>query len=69
MNEHQKKKIRIDGIEAKGLDENLNLIMDRNPKFNFIAKSTPELILKRLAKSGSQTQQEFFHSILKKFSI
>ena len=65
MDANQKKKIRIDGIEAKGLDDNLNLIVDRNPKFNFIAKSTPELILTRLSKSGSQNQQDFFESILK----
>ena len=40
--------IRVDGIEAKGLDENYNLIVDRTPKMNFLAKSTPELILKRI---------------------
>ena len=34
-------KIRIDGIEAQGLDENMDLIVDRNPKRNVLAKSTP----------------------------
>ncbi len=63
----QRQHIRIDGIEAQGLDENLNLIVDRNPKFNFIAKSTPELILTRLSKSGSSDQQKFFQVILQKF--
>lgn len=38
--------VRVDGIEAKGLDENYNLIVDRTPKINYLAKSTPELILK-----------------------
>ena len=37
--------IRVDGIEAKGLDENYNLIVDRTPKMNFLAKSTPIHIL------------------------
>ena len=59
--------IRIDGIEATGLDKSLNLIVDRNPKFNYVAKSTPELILTRLAKTGSKEQQKFFSTILKTF--
>jgi len=42
--------IRIDGIEAKGLDEDFNIIVDRNPKLGYIATSTPELIIRRLAK-------------------
>ncbi len=62
-----KKLVRIDGIEAKGLDENLNLIVDRNPNYNYIANSTPELIIKRLAQSGSTNQQIFFTQILRKF--
>ncbi|MHA1584225.1 MAG: hypothetical protein ACTSWL_03150, partial [Promethearchaeota archaeon] len=68
MNSDQQKQLRIDGIEATGLDEELRLIVDRSPKFNFEAKSTPELILKRLAKSGNSEQQNFFESILSKFS-
>ncbi|MHA1522677.1 MAG: hypothetical protein ACTSRK_21130, partial [Promethearchaeota archaeon] len=62
-----KKLVRIDGIEAKGLDANLNLIVDRNPKYNYVANSTPELIIKRLAQSGSTNQQRFFTHILRKF--
>ncbi|WP_371803948.1 hypothetical protein [Candidatus Lokiarchaeum ossiferum] len=64
----QKNSIRIDGIEATGLDKNLHLIVDRNPRFNYVAKSTPELILTRLAKSGSKEQQLFFSTILKLFN-
>ncbi len=67
MNEKEKAVIRVDGIEAKGLDENLELIVDRSPHFNFIAKSTPELILRRLAAKGPENQKEFFTKILKKF--
>jgi hypothetical protein len=67
FNSEQRKIIRIDGIEASGLDENLQLIVDRSPKFNYAAKSTPELILKRLAQSGSSDQKKFFKSLLQKF--
>ena len=55
--------IRVDGIEAKGLDESYNLIVDRTPKMNFLAKSTPELILKRIyEKSDDEKEymQEFW---------
>ncbi|MDI6730471.1 MAG: hypothetical protein QMD06_02880 [Candidatus Altarchaeum sp.] len=45
---HVSKDVRVDGIEATGLDEQLNLIVDRQPKFNKIGKSTPELIVERL---------------------
>lgn len=41
-------KIRIDGICAKGLDENSNLITNHQPDFYQLGKSTPELILKKI---------------------
>ncbi|MFX1564333.1 MAG: helix-hairpin-helix domain-containing protein, partial [Promethearchaeota archaeon] len=44
--------IRVDGIEASGLDDGLNLIVDRSPQFGKIAKSTPELIVERLYRSS-----------------
>ena len=60
--------IRVDGIEAKGLDENYNLIVDRTPKMNFLAKSTPELILKRIyEKSEDENLKEVYSRILEKF--
>ena len=68
MKENDRRQIRIDGIEATGLDQNLNLLVDRNPKFNFVAKSTPELILIRLSKTGSKEQQQFFSTILGSFA-
>ncbi|MHA1394136.1 MAG: hypothetical protein ACTSRZ_11575 [Promethearchaeota archaeon] len=67
LTDDEKALIRIDGIESKGLNENLELIVDRSPKFNFIAKSTPEFILERLSKQGDQAQRSFFSQILKKF--
>lgn len=58
-------KIRVDGIEAKGLDENLNLIVDRNPRYNYLARSTPELIVERLARKNEDN--EFYKRLLRKF--
>ncbi len=55
---------RIDGIEAVGLDEDLNLIVDRNPRLNTVAKSTPELIMERLSK---KEQRDFYTYILERF--
>lgn len=57
--------IRVDGIEAKGLDEHFNLIVDRNPRYNYLARSTPELIVERLAKKNKDT--DFYARLLKKF--
>jgi len=59
--------VRIDGIEAQGLDENNNLIVDRNPRYNYLAKSTPELIIDRLARSTSGNEGEFYSRLLQKF--
>ena len=42
---------RIDGIEAKGLDERFNLIVDHNPVLGRLAHSTPELIVERMANT------------------
>ena len=47
--------VRIDGIDAVGLDERFNLIVDRQPKLQHRARSTPELILRRVhAKAQGQ---------------
>lgn len=59
--------IRVDGIEAKGLDENYNLIVDRTPKMNFLAKSTPELILKRIYEKSDDELKAVYSIILEKF--
>jgi len=57
--------IRVDGIEAKGLDEQLNLIVDRNPRYNYLARSTPELIVERLSRKNKNN--EFYQRLLSKF--
>jgi hypothetical protein len=68
INNHSNKKIRIDGIEATGLDENLELIVDRNPKINYHARSTPQLIVESLIKKSKNKEHEFYKKILDKFS-
>ena len=42
---------RVDGIEAKGLDEEFNLIVDHNPVLGRLAHSTPELIVERMSNT------------------
>lgn len=59
--------VRVDGIEAKGLDENYNLIVDRTPKMNCLARSTPEFILKRIYENSEGKLKEVYGEILKKF--
>ncbi|MDO8641928.1 MAG: hypothetical protein Q7R33_10420, partial [Nitrosarchaeum sp.] len=56
---------RIDGIEAKGLDENYELIVDHNPVLGRLANSTPELIVERLANSQDEDYFKYIHEYLK----
>lgn len=58
---------RVDGIEAKGLDEDLNLIVDRQPVFGKLGRSTPELIVERLARKKRGKEREIFERILDSF--
>ena len=59
--------LRVDGIEARGLDANLELIVDRNPIRNHLAKSTPELIVKRLVERSDGGAKTLFSDILNMF--
>lgn len=59
--------VRVDGIEASGLDAENNLIVSRTPKYNYLARSTPELILDRLVRTTSGAEQEFYSRLLSKF--
>lgn len=59
---------RVDGIEAKGLDENLNLIVDRQPVFGRLGRSTPpELIVESLARRKRGKEREIFERVLRAF--
>jgi hypothetical protein len=40
--------VRVDGIESEGLDARGNILVDRQPRFNHIGSSTPELVIKKL---------------------
>jgi DNA mismatch repair protein MutS2 len=60
--------IRIDGIEARGLDENLELIVDRTPRFGILARSTPELIVERLSKLTKGPRKAVYEKILDNLS-
>ncbi|MHA1907062.1 MAG: MutS-related protein [Candidatus Thorarchaeota archaeon] len=60
--------VRIDGIEARGLDENLELIVDRTPRFGVVARSTPELIVERLSKLAKGRKKEVYDKILDNLS-
>ena len=58
---------RVDGIEARGLDENLNLIVDRQPVFGKLGRSTPELIVERLARKSKGEERKIYERVLKSF--
>ncbi|WP_414468269.1 MutS-related protein [Methanobacterium sp. ACI-7] len=59
--------VRVDGIEAKGLDENYNLLVDRTPRMNYLAKSTPELILRMIYQKSDGRIKDIYGQILEKF--
>ncbi|MHA2060472.1 MAG: hypothetical protein ACW976_06820, partial [Candidatus Ranarchaeia archaeon] len=56
--------IRIDGIEAAGLNEDLTLKVNRSPKFDNLARSMPELIVTRLLKTSTEKQRQIYERIL-----
>jgi DNA mismatch repair protein MutS2 len=60
--------VRVDGIEAEGLDSNLELIVNRNPIYNRVARSTPELIVERLLKKTTGKEREFYAHLKDKFN-
>lgn len=59
-------KSRIDGIEATGLTENYELIVNHNPVLGKLANSTPELIIEKMAKAQQKPYLEWLFENLKK---
>jgi len=57
---------RVDGIEAKGLDEKFELIVDHNPILGRLANSTPELIIEKMANSHKTDYFVHLYDFLKK---
>lgn len=47
---------RVDGIEARGVDERGELIVDRQPVFNHVGVSSPELIIDKLLKEARKVR-------------
>lgn len=64
-----KQKIRIDGIEATGLDKDLQLIVDRSPKYNYYARSTPQLIVERLVALSKGREKSIYEEILNRLKL
>ena len=60
--------VRVDGIEAKGLDSEYNLIVDRTPRIDYFAKSTPELILRRMYERSDGKLKYIYGEMLEKFN-
>jgi DNA mismatch repair protein MutS2 len=48
---HVRLPIRVDGIEAKGLDSKGDLVVNRQPVFGHIGSSMPKLIIMKLSRS------------------
>ena len=67
IGEYTKEKLRIDGIEAQGLSKNLELIVNRTPIYYKYAKSTPELIVRRLQQISKGDEKEIYSYILEAF--
>jgi dsDNA-specific endonuclease/ATPase MutS2 len=67
IGEYTKEKLRIDGIEAQGLSKNLDLIVNRTPIYYKYARSTPELIVRRLQQISKGDEKEIYSYILEAF--
>lgn len=59
--------VRVDGIEATGLDAEWNLVVDRTPRMGHLARSTPELIVQRLAATAKGPDQALYADLLALF--
>ncbi|WP_135823390.1 MutS-related protein [Halorussus ruber] len=55
--------VPVDGIEAKGLEDG-ELVVNRSPVKNHLARSTPELIVEKLA---GDSNGQFYDRLLEKF--
>lgn len=65
---HARVAVRTDGIDAVGLDDEFNLVVDRQPKTNHRARSTPELILRRVHARSSGALKDVYGRILGRWS-
>ncbi|MFB6142294.1 MAG: helix-hairpin-helix domain-containing protein [Halorientalis sp.] len=60
--------VQVDGIRAVGLEDG-ELVVDRSPEKGVLARSTPELIVEKLAGDGASDDEErdFYARLLAKF--
>ncbi|PSQ10468.1 DNA mismatch repair protein MutS, partial [Halobacteriales archaeon QS_7_68_65] len=61
--------VPVDGIEAVGLKDG-ELVVERSPKKDTLARSTPELIVEKLATQDGETvdgAEPFYERLLEKF--
>lgn len=58
--------VRVDGIEARGLDDDLNLVVDRQPAFGTIGRSTPELIVEKLYRKAKGPERAVYEAMLQR---
>ncbi len=65
---HTTTPVRVDGIEATGLDAGFRLVVDRSPVMGRYARSTPELILQRLAATTKGPHQALYQDLLGLFT-
>jgi DNA mismatch repair protein MutS2 len=55
---------RTDGIFAEGLDQHLDLLVDYQPRFETVGKSTPEFIVSRLvADAGDRAERAGYETL------
>ncbi|HUR61850.1 MAG TPA: helix-hairpin-helix domain-containing protein [Candidatus Thermoplasmatota archaeon] len=59
--------VRIDGIEATGLDPDNRLVVDRMPRMGVLARSTPEFIVQRLAATTKGAERALYGELLASF--
>ncbi|MFB6201462.1 MAG: endonuclease MutS2, partial [Halorhabdus sp.] len=59
------REIGVDGIQARGLEDG-ELQVDRTPRPNTLARSTPELIVEKLA-DANDGERGFYTRLLQKF--
>ncbi len=59
--------IRVDGIEASGVVDG-TLVVERSPVCDHLARSTPELIVERLAMEAEGQTGRFYDRLLEKFT-
>ena len=69
IQKESKKHLRIDGIEAEGLNDKLQLIVNRSPSYYKYARSTPQLIVERMYRASTENEaKEIFGEVLSRFT-